>query len=469
LSLGGASADTTCAVYDSPALAALNAGIVIFASAGNDASNQVSCPANNSSIVSVGAVYDANVGGLNYAPCTDTTTAADKIACFSNGKASVDLFAPGALITINGVTGVGTSQAGAFASGSSALVSNALPDSAFYPNAGSWVNTLKKRIMSSNITILDSTTGLTAPRLNLASALTPPNNNFSTPDNMSSSNYTGTNINASKEIREPNHAGNAGGKSIWVKLSNTTDNVKIDSYGSNFDTLIAVYSGTTVSGLSLLTSNDDDGTAGGKSSINLTKSATTNYYIAVDGKNGASGYVALSEQILAPANDNFIAAQPLLGNSGSIVLNNTSNSLATTEISEPLHAAQSVWFIWFASVTAQTTIDTHGSNFDTLLGVYTGNTVTALTEIASNDDDGFPNGTSSVIISAIAGQTYYIAVAKKAGFAGTGSNINLNWTTNFNAPVTLNVPVLPLWAMIFFSCLLMLLVIKILNKTKDEN
>ena len=70
------------------------------------------------------------------------------------------------------------------------------------------------------------------------------------------------------------------------------------------------------------------------------------------------------------------------------------------------------------------TFSTVGSNFDTVLGVYAGSSVNALTTIASNDDD--PNGgvTSRVSFSVVSGTQYQIAVD---GFNGVSGNVVLNW------------------------------------------
>ncbi len=47
--------------------------------------------------------------GGNPVKCSDPTTAADKVACFSNGGSLVTLLAPGAMITAGGYTMGGTS------------------------------------------------------------------------------------------------------------------------------------------------------------------------------------------------------------------------------------------------------------------------------------------------------------------------------------------------------------------------
>ena len=70
------------------------------------------------------------------------------------------------------------------------------------------------------------------------------------------------------------------------------------------------------------------------------------------------------------------------------------------------------------------TIDTAGSNFDTLLSVYTGSSVSALTSVASNDDDWAAGLTTSKVTFAVtAGTVYQIAVD---GYGGASGNISLH-------------------------------------------
>src|SRR5713226_3675560 len=77
---------------------------------------------------------------------------------------------------------------------------------------------------------------------------------------------TGSNIGATKQNGEPNHAGNVGGASVWWSwaaptngdLTITTDG-SVHSDGTPLDTLLGVYTGATVSHLSLVASNDDHG------------------------------------------------------------------------------------------------------------------------------------------------------------------------------------------------------------------
>jgi hypothetical protein len=61
-------------------------------------------------------------------------------------------------------------------------------------------------------------------------------------------------------------------------------------------------------------------------------------------------------------------------------------------------------------------LTTKGSDFDTVLGVYTGDSLAGLTAVASNDDD---HGRQSLVrFVAVAGTSYAIAVAGDNAWTG---------------------------------------------------
>lgn len=108
---------------------------------------------------------------------------------------------------------------------------------------------------------------------------------------------TVANTNATKEAGEPHHAGNAGGKSVWWLYQPPADGVLVlNTTNSTFDTLLAVYTGSTVGNLTEIASNDDayEGIPGGFSQIVQAVRASSLYYIAVDGYDGVSGQVVLN-------------------------------------------------------------------------------------------------------------------------------------------------------------------------------
>jgi subtilisin family serine protease len=233
---------------------------------------------------------------------------------------------------------------------------------------------------------------------------------------------TGSNVDAAKETGEPAHAGNAGGKSVWWTWTAPTNGaVTISTMGSAFDTLLGVYAGTTVSALSVVAANDNQGFFP-FSAVSFTATAGAAYQIAVDGFSGASGSVQLNLKMsVPPPNDAFASRIPL---SGSSVTTTGSNDNATKESGEPLHAGnaggKSVWWTWTTTSSGPVRIATTGSAFDTTLGIYTGTSVNALTLIAGDDDSGgWP--ASAVTFTAIAGTAYQIAVDGFNDGFGTGA------------------------------------------------
>ena len=109
-------------------------------------------------------------------------------------------------------------------------------------------------------------------------------------------------VKATKEIGEPNHAGNNGGKSIWYRFVATADgSLRLSTTNSNFDTVMAVYTGSQVSALASLAFNDDGVPPFRHSVITLAVRAGTTYHIAVDGLGGAAGTAFLSHDFAPTA------------------------------------------------------------------------------------------------------------------------------------------------------------------------
>jgi len=356
----------------------------------------------------------------------------------------------------------------------------------------------------------------------------PANDNFAAAQVVSGSSgtVTGNNVAATKEPGEPNHAGNAGGKSIWYRWTAPSPGTwTFNTAGSTFATLLALYAGSSVANLTPVAS-DISVTGTNTSSVAFTAMAGTAYQIAVDGFLGdtgegaptsaaASGAVVLNwnlsaalapqiasfspaggpvnttvtiagvnfqgatgvtfngasasftvgsdQQITAtvpsgastgpirvvkasgtavsataftvptgPPNDDFADAQVITGSAGTLT---GSNVGASKEPGEPNHAGNaggaSVWYSWTAPSSGAWRFDTFGSSFDTLLAVYTGARVSALSLVVSNAN--FNGGdTSEVIFRAVGGTTYHIAVD---GYNGAVGSLVLDWAATADLPV----------------------------------
>lgn len=89
----------------------------------------LSSPACTPGAVSVGAVYDSDMGRKAWATCTNATTAPDIIGCFSQSAAYLSVLAPGSVITAAGISMSGTSQATPHVAGAVAVLAGASPAS----------------------------------------------------------------------------------------------------------------------------------------------------------------------------------------------------------------------------------------------------------------------------------------------------------------------------------------------------
>ena len=137
---------------------------------------------------------------------------------------------------------------------------------------------------------------------------------------------------------------------------------------------------------------------------------------------------APAQAAAAPINDAFANSRALTGSSATA---SGSNIGATAEPGEPYHDPNrsertSVWWTWTAPDSGGATIDSAGSDFNTVVAVYTGDSVSTLTPVAENDNVSYSKRTSRLSFRAQAGTTYRIVVDSAWDY-GTGS-INLNLT-----------------------------------------
>jgi hypothetical protein len=156
-----------------------DAGVVIFASSGNDGSStELESPACNTGVIAVGATYKSEQGreppiergtysnwfGPRFANCADQTTAFDQVTCFTNSNQRLDIVAPGAVIESAYVGSnnawsqyYGTSQASPAAAGVAALMLECNP--MLTPSQ------ILELMKSTGVTVQDSKNNLSFPSL----------------------------------------------------------------------------------------------------------------------------------------------------------------------------------------------------------------------------------------------------------------------------------------------------------------
>jgi hypothetical protein len=179
----------------------------------------------------------------------------------------------------------------------------------------------------------------------------PPNDNFQNRIVLTGANVstTGTNIDATRQSGEPRNAGVAGGRSVWwTWTAPASGTVVISTAGSNFDTTLGIYYGTSFSSMANVASNDDENFNAGivTSRAVFTAVAGRAYQISVDGYNGAAGNIVLTISSSSGAGS-FPAA---VSHAGETIASNRDSGLEAAAAWQRLQKAQrlrdAVFALW---------------------------------------------------------------------------------------------------------------------------
>lgn len=196
MSLGGGSFSSTCdsssTAYRNAVNAAYNAGITILAASGNDGTcNAISRPACFTNVISVGSVYDADVGNPGFCvssnSCANTQSHSacspsgrvacfddaqpDGVTCYSNSASFLDILAPSNCATTAATGGGtnncfgGTSSASPYASGVAASLLQAAGGSGSLNNDG-----MRSLLADNGVNVTDSKNNRTTPRVDTLAA-----------------------------------------------------------------------------------------------------------------------------------------------------------------------------------------------------------------------------------------------------------------------------------------------------------
>lgn len=110
-----------------------------------------------------------------------------------------------------------------------------------------------------------------------------------------------SNVGATAEPNEPPHAGWLARNTLWWKYTPSESAlVRVDTEGSNFDTNLAIYTGSSIGDLTLVGSNDNAFSDSLTSSVEFQAVANTDYYVVAGSSDGKSGLLQLRAGLLKP-------------------------------------------------------------------------------------------------------------------------------------------------------------------------
>lgn len=215
------------------------------------------------------------------------------------------------------------------------------------------------------------------------------------------------------------------GKDIWYRmLIDCTGWYQVDTEGSNFDTVLSLYSGIDCPG-TLIECDDDDG-AGNSSLIQFfgVKGQFVKIRVAGFGVSPASGTFLLNTTRLEPFNNACAGAIAVSEGDhpfGTCLATTDGFSESTCNFFGDPQISQDVWFTYTASCSGTATFSLCGSDYDTEIAVYAGADCPAAVEIPLACNDDFCGSSSSVTFNVSAGQSYKVRVG---GFGtNTGSGV----------------------------------------------
>ncbi len=251
----------------------------------------------------------------------------------------------------------------------------------------------------------------------------PGNDNFDVRTALMGSNIIvrASNVYATSEPGEPQDGGIGGGHSLWWSwTAPTTGMVEINTLGSTFNTVVAVFTGDSLGALALVANSNYQ--------LGFMAIQGQTYQIAIDGAWGAAGNIVLNICPPRPPNDDFANRTILAGNSLTV---QGSNIGATLEPGENLwgwYGNFSVWWTWTAPDDGNLHLQINSqANWGCLLSVFTGDSLDNLVAVASNME-GLT--APSVDVPVVKNTVYQIGVA----------NNGTVWNPNFDLDLTFALP-----------------------------
>ena len=111
-------------------------------------------------------------------------------------------------------------------------------------------------------------------------------------------NHTFSTVGGSTQLRETNHCGVLGGSSRWLSLIASNDGiVQLDTLGSDFDTVLAIYEGANLLTMTCIACDNDGAPDRIRSLVRFPVQSNRTYRVAVDGVNATQGVARVNGRL----------------------------------------------------------------------------------------------------------------------------------------------------------------------------
>ncbi|HEX2838446.1 MAG TPA: S8 family serine peptidase [Phycisphaerales bacterium] len=259
---------------------------------------------------------------------------------------------------------------------------------------------------------------------------------------------------------ELNSAGE--GASVWWRwTAPRSGTLDVNTNGTDYDTVLSIWNGcgqyTAAGGFdadSILACDDDSGTGTQSQILNFPVQIGETYYFKVssydDGTAGGLADFAFVLTPTAPANDTCASPTTIpgatYGTFAPALLDTDRATISLCEHDETCGSSNgnsnSVWYQFTPFEDGQITIDTYGSDYDTVLSIFTTSSACAViingnclngSSVACNDDSAGGLQSSIADFEVDQGETYFIKVADYNPTEGGGA---LDFNFVFEAPAS---------------------------------
>lgn len=398
-----------------------NAGVTVVVSTGNEGlCNATGWPACINSVVSVGAVYDANIGGPGWCvspsscigssnggcssgfACFDSTTTADLVTCYSNSANFMSVLAPSNNARVPAIGGGytdtfgGTSTAAPYTAGAAALIQDY---AATFVGGFLSATAVRTALESTGDSITDSKAGLTFPRVNVQAAvdsLSIMGDDCTSPFVVGNGSHAFSTLGATTDGPTESGCGFCCGdeqvnQDIWFRYTASCNGMVTASLcSSDYDTKIAVYAGSSCPSANSAIACNDDFCNSTRSETSFMANAGSTYLIRVGGYQTESGTGTL-DLSCESSNDDCIGADTVtdgvtaFDTTGATTDGPTESGCAFCCGDEQIN--QDKWFRYTATETGTLTVSLCGSTYDTKLALYRGFSCPVSDSAAACNDD----------------------------------------------------------------------------------